>query len=195
MSVFSPYMWSRDRCSQLWLEDLKTIDFSQINTSTVSPSSCSSSATKNVVGTMHAEGALEGFDAPFVLLALGLVAWHDYQNARQCFSQLFFFAFLSKASSTVFNSYCLISLQSHCKLTASHVVLANIEGRDLNLRLLIIKAGLCMNNKCFLQCLEGRGSIKPEVFGQQCVHLEAEITPFKNTSSFPEQLCSSACCR
>lgn len=91
---------------------------------------------------MHAEGALEGFDVPFVLLALGLVAWHDYQNTRQCFSQLFFFAFLSKASSTVFNSYCLISLQFHCKLTASHVVLANIEGRDLNLRLLIIKAGL-----------------------------------------------------
>ena len=32
---------------------------------------------------------------------------------------------------------------------ASHVVLANLEGRDLNLRLLIIKAGLCMNKRFF----------------------------------------------
>lgn len=61
---------------------------------------------------------------------------------------------------------------------ASHVVLANLKGRDLNLRLLIIKAGLCVN-KCFLQRLEGRGSIKPEVLGQQCVHPEAETYTFQ----------------
>lgn len=79
-------MWSRDRLGELWsptslfsgLEDFKNMDFSVINTSTVSNTSPPSLAKKpNLVGVTRAVQELEGFDIPVVFLTQGFVVWYD----------------------------------------------------------------------------------------------------------------------